>query len=261
MRPDRAVAHQARNHYERLPRRHRRSPVSGTVDPASDPNPRTASAIAELEVYDRFHHSLACLEKGMDVRSLRSFLRVAETGNLSRAAEALHIVQPALSRQIALLEAELGTQLLVRHRRGVTLTEAGIALREHAQGILAGVDAARQAVSALGGEPTGTVALGLPTSMLYVLSGALVEGYRRRYPRVALRLHEAIGHVIEALMEDGRLDVAVIIEPRAIRGVAQETLVSEAMCLAGPPAAGLDMARPVSAADVANVPMMMFSPQ
>lgn len=197
----------------------------------------------------------------MDVRTLRSFLRVAEAGNLSRAAEALNIVQPALSRQIALLEAELGTQLLVRHRRGVALTEAGMALRQHAQGILAAVDEARQAVSALGSEPTGTVALGLPTSMLYVLSGTLVEAYRRRYPRVALRLHEAIGHVIEALMEDGRLDVAVIIEPRAIRGVAQETLVSEAMCLAGPPAASLDMARPVSAAEVAAVPMMMFSPQ
>ena len=97
----------------------------------------------------------------METRVLSNFLRVAETGKLSQAAAELNLAQPALSRQMALLEEDVGAQLLVRHRRGVTLTEAGELFRERAQAIVASVEQARAVVSSAGLNPTGVVTLGL----------------------------------------------------------------------------------------------------
>ncbi len=194
----------------------------------------------------------------MDTRFLRSFLCIAETGSLSRAASALNVVQPALSRQIRLLEEELGTQLLVRHRRGIALTDAGNLLREHAATIVAALDEAQQAVSAAGTEPTGTVSLGLATSMHYVLSPGLVVSFCNRYPRAFLRVYEAFGHVIEEYMRQGKTDVAVLLSPKPMPGIALEPLLKETVCLAGPPEARLSMLEPVPIAMLARVPMIMF---
>lgn len=194
----------------------------------------------------------------MDTRFLRSFLCIAQTGSLSRAAAALNIVQPALSRQIRILEAELGAQLLVRHRRGIALTEAGELLREHAAAIVAALDAAQLAVSASGAEPSGAVSIGLPTSMLYAISPELVEAFCRRYPRAFLQVIEAFGHVIEGHLREGRVDAAVLVSPKPMPGIMIEPLLTEAVCLAGPAAAGLDMRKPVAAEVLATVPMIMF---
>jgi DNA-binding transcriptional LysR family regulator len=75
----------------------------------------------------------------MNLRALSNFLSVAEAGSLQGAANIVHIAQPALTRQVAMLEEEFGTRLFLRHHRGVTLTEAGEQLREHAERILAEV--------------------------------------------------------------------------------------------------------------------------
>lgn len=194
----------------------------------------------------------------MDTRFLRSFLCIAETGSLTRAAAALDVVQPALSRQIRLLEAELGTQLLVRHRRGIALTDAGQLLREHAATIVSALDEARQAVSASGTEPTGPVSLGLPTSLIYVMSPQLVESFCERFPRAFLRVIEAFAHVIEDHLREGRVDAAVLISPKPMPGIALEPLVQEAICLAGPPGAGLSMRKPIPIDNLARLPMIVY---
>ncbi len=194
----------------------------------------------------------------MDTRFLRSFLCIAETGSLSRAAAELDIVQPALSRQIRILEEELDTQLLIRHRRGIALTEAGELLRAHATTIVAALDEARHAVSATGGKPSGRLAVGFPTSMLYVLSAELIHRYCDTYPRVSLEVFEAQAHIVEGYLREGRLDMAVLLSPKPIGGVALERLVSEHVHLVGPPGAGLAMDEPVKAEVVARLPMIMF---
>jgi len=196
----------------------------------------------------------------MDTRFLSNFLRVTETGKLSQAAAELNLAQPALSRQMALLEEDVGAQLFVRHRRGVTLTEAGSLFRDRAQAILSSVEQARAAVSSAGRNPTGTIALGLPTSMIYVLSGDLVEAYREHFPKVFLRVHEAVGHVVEALFKEGRLDAAILIEPRAMPGVELTPLIEEDLYLVGPGDAGLSFDTPVTPSDLAKVPMIMLAP-
>lgn len=195
----------------------------------------------------------------METRVLANFLRVAEAGTLSGAALELNIAQPALSRQMAMLEDDIGAQLFVRHRRGVALTEAGMLFRDHARAILAALDKARGVVSSAGRDPTGTVTLGLPTSMIYVLSGDAVEAYRRRYPRVFLKVHEAVGHVIESMMREGRLDVAILIEPRPMPGIAPTPLLDEAIYLVGAREAGLSLDRPVAPAELAGLPMVMLA--
>lgn len=194
----------------------------------------------------------------MDIRWLRSFLRVAETGSITRAASRLNIAQTALSRQIRLLEEELGVQLLARHRRGVLLTEAGQLLRVRSQSIVAALEAARLEVSTAGGEPSGTIGLGLPTSMLYVLSADLVEMYARRHPKVFLRVHEALGHTVAALLRDGAIDAAILISPGPMQGVILEPLITEDVYLAGPPDCGLGVDHAVSVLELASVPMIMF---
>lgn len=194
----------------------------------------------------------------MDLRFLRAFVRTADLGSVSRAAASLNIVQPALSRQIRLLEAELGVALFVRHRRGVELTEAGRLLRQRAETIMEAVEDARICVAGVGSEPSGPVGLGLPTSMLYVLSPQLVTTYCRRYPRAFLRVHESLGHVIEALLREGQIDVAILISPQPMQDVSLEPLVSEGLYLTGPPQAGLAPNVTVLPEEVAKVPMVMF---
>lgn len=197
----------------------------------------------------------------MDMRVLRNFLRVAEAGAFSQAAARTNIAQPALSRQMALLEEELAAQLFVRHRRGVSLTEAGTLFRGRAETILNEYDHARDAVSLVSREPSGTIALGLPTSMIYVLSGDLVERYRQHFPKVFLRVHEAVSHMVENLLKDGRVDAAILIEPKPMPGVALTELLTEDIYLVGPKDAGLKLEKPVPPAKLAEVPMVMLDAQ
>ena len=132
----------------------------------------------------------------MNLRSLSNFLSIAEAGSLKAAADIVHIAQPALTRQMGLLEEEFGAKLFLRHHRGVTLTEAGERLREHAERILAEVSRAERDMSNALERPSGTISLGLPTAMRSVLSAALIASYHKTYPDVQLRVHEAFVHVL-----------------------------------------------------------------
>src|SRR5512145_1575812 len=100
----------------------------------------------------------------MELRQLISFERVADLGSFTRAARSLHLVQPALSQQIAALERELGVPLFHRGARGVRLTEAGERLLPYVRRILGELERAQQALGALRELRTGRVAFGLPPS-------------------------------------------------------------------------------------------------
>lgn len=196
----------------------------------------------------------------MNLRALSNFLSVAEAGSLQGAANIVHIAQPALTRQIAMLEEEFGTRLFLRHHRGVTLTEAGEQLREHAERILAEVAKTRVEMSTATKKPTGTVSLGLPTAMRYVLSSDVVSSYHKAYPNVQLKVHEAFVHIIEDMLRTRQVDVAILFD-RAPKFDSFEVtpLATEDVYLAGPPDAGLDLNRPVSIKDLAEIPIILLS--
>lgn len=196
----------------------------------------------------------------MNLRTLSNFLRVAEVGSLQGAADIVHIAQPALTRQIALLEEEFGTRLFLRHHRGVTLTEAGEQLREHAERILAEVAKTRAAMSTAAEKPTGTVSLGLPTAMRYVLSSEVISAYHRAYPDVQLKVHEAFVHVIEGMLKARQLDVAILFDlVQKFDSFDVTPLATEDVYLAGPPGAGLELNRPISIKHLADIPIILLS--
>ena len=111
----------------------------------------------------------------VDLKNLRNFVAVASAGSISRAAENIHIAQPALSKQIQQIEDYFGTDLFVRTHRGVKLTPAGERLVNHAKGLLKRFDIALEDVREAISEPSGRVALGLPQSMAKYLAVPLVR--------------------------------------------------------------------------------------
>ena len=106
----------------------------------------------------------------MDFRHLRSFVRIVDLGSLSRAATSLHVAQPALSQQIAKLEAQVKGQLLNRSSKGVTVTPAGQELYRFAVSILRQVNDAKSAIQDTAAMPAGRVALAFPLSLTAALA-------------------------------------------------------------------------------------------
>lgn len=138
-----------------------------------------------------------------DLRQLRHFVALAEHGHFARAAEAVHLSQPALSRSIQALEASLGCNLVDRHSRGISLTTHGQLVLEHAQRLLAGSQALKNAVSQLGNLQTGELRLGAGPYPAARLVPRAVGRMALRYPRVRVNLQ--IGNWLElrsSLLDD-----------------------------------------------------------
>lgn len=146
----------------------------------------------------------------MDVRILRYFLAVAQEGNITRAAESLHIAQPSLSKQLMELEAELGKQLLIRGKRKVSLTEDGFLLCKRAEEIVALMEKTEQELTADSTSICGVVTVGgaIPSS---VLQAAAV--LRREYSGVQFHFYSGNAHTVEERLEHGSLDFAVFLAP------------------------------------------------
>lgn len=146
----------------------------------------------------------------MDLKQLEYFVRVAELGSFTRAALALDIAQPALSRQVRLLEVELRQTLLSRNGRGAVPTEAGKLLLEHGRGILHQVARAREEVSSVRGSLAGRVALGLPPSVARVLTVPLTRAFRERLPEAHLSICEGLSVALTERLQTGHIDIAVL---------------------------------------------------
>ncbi len=174
----------------------------------------------------------------MDLKQLRALTTVAETGNVTRAATLLNIVQPALSRQLRLLEEDLGVTLFERGRRGMELTPAGRRMLDHARQILDQVEKARAEVTPSAGSVGGIVVLGLLASTATVLSGALVAAVRERYPGIRLRLLVGYDGQLLEWLENGIVDATLLYEQTPASTTVRPLLEAELWAVA-PAAAGL----------------------
>ena len=119
----------------------------------------------------------------MDLKQLEYFVRVAELGSFTRASIALDVAQPALSRQIRLLEVELRQNLLTRNGRGALPTEAGNLLLKHGRGILHQVELAREELGAVRGALAGRVSIGLPPSLSRLITVPLTRAFKQQLPQ------------------------------------------------------------------------------
>lgn len=144
----------------------------------------------------------------MEMRQLQHFVVVAEEQHFTRAAERLMVSQSGLSASIRALERDLRAALFVRTTRRVLLTEAGRALLEDAERILAQARAAREAVAAVQGVLRGTLTLGAEQCVAGVHPARLLAAFRRRYPQVEIRLRQWGSAALAAEVAAGRLDVA-----------------------------------------------------
>jgi LysR family transcriptional regulator, nitrogen assimilation regulatory protein len=169
----------------------------------------------------------------MDVRQLRHFVGIVDLGSMSKAAARWHIAQPALSQQMAALEADLGVQLLVRSTRGVEPTPAGLTLYRHARSLLRQFDDVRRDVKAQQGAISGVVAIGLPTTIAAILALPLLRSVRERYPGIRLQLFESMTGYLSELLVNGRLDFAVLFHSADSPDISVEPVVDEELLLMG----------------------------
>jgi len=198
----------------------------------------------------------------MDLKQLEYFVRVAELCSFTRASIALNVAQPALSRQVRLLEVELRQSLLVRNGRGATPTEAGKLLLEHGRGILHQVERAREELGRVRGSLAGRVAIGLPPTLARVLTVPLTRAFRQQLPDARLSISEGLSAVMQEWLVNGRLDIAVLYNAQPATGIEMTHLMDEDLLLvqARPPGLAEDPpARPISLKDVAKLPLIIPS--
>lgn len=186
----------------------------------------------------------------MEFRHLQYFVAVAEELHFRRAAERLHLAQPALSQQIARLEDELGMRLLERTKRHVSLTTAGAVLLDEARVLLERRERAIAATRRAAAGSTGRLAVGFVGPATYSVLPGLIEAFRRGHPAVDLSLHEHTTAEQLELLAARELDAGLVRLPTATEGLRLVEVLSEPICLAlpethplaGPPDTPVDVA-------------------
>jgi LysR family transcriptional regulator, nitrogen assimilation regulatory protein len=199
----------------------------------------------------------------MDLKQLQYFVSVAELGSFTRAAIELDIAQPALSRQVRLLEVELRQNLLIRNGRGAVPTEAGKLLLEHGRGILHQVALAREELSAARGALTGRVSIGLPPSLSRLITVPLTHAFRKALPQAQLSLTEGFSVLMYEGLRVGSLDMAVLYNPDSSPGLEMTRLHEEELVLISPRSslgpANRKKKSGIGLAEVADLPLILPS--
>lgn len=198
----------------------------------------------------------------MDLKQLEYFVRVAELGSFTKASLALDVAQPALSRQVRLLEVELRQNLLIRNGRGATPTEAGKLLLEHGRGILHQVARAREELGRVRGALAGRVAIGLPPSLARVLAVPLTRAFREQLPEASLSITEGLSTTMQEWLVTGRLDIAVLYNAQPAPEIDIIPLQDEELLLVEPRPQGLaedPPPPPVPLSEVAQLPLVIPS--
>ena len=149
----------------------------------------------------------------MDIRTLTYFLEIAKVHNISKAAENLHMSQPPLSRQMQLLEEELGVQLLIRGKRKITLTQEGIFLKERAEQILDLSNKTVEQISSIGNKVAGKIYLGSIESISVGIMPKWITEFRHLYPEVQFNWWSGNSNDVLDRLEKGIIDIAIVRTP------------------------------------------------
>jgi LysR family nitrogen assimilation transcriptional regulator len=193
----------------------------------------------------------------MDLKQLKALVTVVEVGSVTRAAELLHLVQPAVTRQIRTLEQELGVPLFERTRQGMRPTEAGAGLAERARRALTELERARAELAPAPGVVTGIVTVGLLESTADLLGEALVSAVLRAHPGIELRVLSAYSGHLQQWLDDGDLDLSLLYNLKSTPSVNVTPLVREQLWVAAPASDALRTDRPVPLTEVAGKRIVM----
>ena len=146
----------------------------------------------------------------MDTQNLKAFVLVAESGSFSQAAEKLHLTQPAVSKRIALLEEQLGSDLFDRIGRNITLTEAGHALLPHARSVQQELEAAQQSVRDLAGEVTGQLRLATSHHIGLHRLPPVLSAFSKTFPAVHIDIDFMDSEQAYELIMQGKAELAIV---------------------------------------------------
>ena len=192
----------------------------------------------------------------MDLKQLEYFVRVAELGSFTRASQALDVAQPALSRQVRLLEVELRQSLLLRNGRGALPTEAGKLMLEHARGILHQVERAREELGRVDGALAGRVAIGLPPSLSRALAVPFTRAVRQQLPQASVSISEGLSTNMQEWLVTGRLDIAVLYNAQPAPSIELTPLLEEDLFLVQPRLADPGSSAPATAVSLKDISML-----
>lgn len=193
----------------------------------------------------------------MDIEQLRYFLKVAEHKNFTRAAEAVGITQPALSRSVAKLETELGQPVFERQTRKLVLTEAGLLLQSRAQQIVSLVDDTKAEITDDG--ETGRIRLAaIPTIAPYFLPPVL-RNFSDAFPSANVTVQEDTTDQLLKAVTDGIVDLAILARPIETKYLETEDLFEEELLLVVPPEHFLAKKKQVRLTDIAPLPFVLLN--
>jgi LysR family transcriptional regulator, carnitine catabolism transcriptional activator len=197
----------------------------------------------------------------MEIRQIEYVVGVVEEGGFTRAAEALHVTQPALSEGIRRLEAELGLELFHRVGRRALLSSAGEAFLEPARQVLRDLGVLRTSVAAVGGLTAGTLDLvALPTLAVDPLA-TLVGAFRYARPDVVVRVDQPEdAAAVATLVRSGRSEIGLTELPVAEPGLVSRLLTEQELIVVLPPGSPLARRRRLTTADLASVPLVTSPP-
>jgi DNA-binding transcriptional LysR family regulator len=193
----------------------------------------------------------------VELRHLRYFIKVAELGTISQAAQQLHIAQPPLSRQIRQLEEEIGIELLVRNKRGVALTGPGAVFLKRVRKVIAGVDRAiEEARGARRGGP-GVVRIGI-ASGLGGAASRVMSAHRRRFPAVEIQCRDVFSSLQNEALRKHEVDVGFMRPPVDFTRLESQVLFEQRFLVVLPRQHRLSKRRALRLHDVIDEPLIIF---
>ncbi len=195
----------------------------------------------------------------VNLQKLAYFVEVAGTRSLTKAAASLDVSHSVLSRQIQEFEIELGERLFRRTGRGVVLTEFGQKLLPRAEQLIHDASRFVDDASALRGEPSGVVVIGLPGSVAALIAGPLFRATSSQYPLIRIRLVEGLSAIIEESLILGKIDIGLFYRRKANRHLGDVPLALTNLCLVGPAGDALTASGSVTLSQVAACPLVLPS--
>lgn len=193
----------------------------------------------------------------MELKQIRYFISVAALRSFNKAAEALNVAQPALSRHVKMLEIELGTQLLFRTTRGVVPTEAGFTLLRAGESLLMYTKELCEQVSRASENPAGAVVIGMPQSISSSLAPLILMECQRVYPKLSIRVTEGLSMFLAEWLRLGKIDLVVMSNPSEVSGLQLTHLAWEEMVLVADPKQVGRARKEISAAKLEKLPLVL----
>ena len=193
----------------------------------------------------------------MDIRQLKYFVAIADYGSLSQAAFKLHVVQSALSHNLAQLEEELGTQLFYRQPRGVEVTQAGKMLYDYANTVLETISLAKENISSVNTAIREQVWIGLNHTANQLLLPSLPKTLIQRYPDIKLGLVEDLSATLIEYLVDGEVDIAIAYNPPEDASLVSQPVFRERLCFVGSKKLLRENEAEISLQEVMDLPLIL----